>query len=280
MELAKKREEIPDEGSPAWMSTFSDLMNLLLCFFVLLFASSTMDAEKLQKIAASFQQHTEMIIWDNSQSGAEGILITTGMNQIADLYTYYKENDKTPPKNGDDSDVLTEEDYLSRFEEEGLAQSAQMYEEISELTEMNDISSMVELDYNSQYVIINLSGVLLFDSGSAEIKEDASTLISKLGTILERYNHQLIEIEGHTDNVPINTAKYKNNRYLSSARSISVYEYLLVNFNLIESNVKYCGYGESRPIASNETAEGRALNRRVVFKIYNEISSEMNMEGE
>lgn len=279
--LAKRREEIPDEGSPAWMSTFSDLMNLLLCFFVLLFASSTMDAEKLQKIAASFQsQYMEPVIWENSQSGADGILITTGMNQIADLYTYYEENDKEPSTDGEDSDALTEEDYVSHFEEEGLEQSAQMYAEISQLSEMNDISSMIELDYNSQYVIINLSGALLFDSGSAEIKEDATSLVSTLGVILERYNDQLIEIEGHTDNVPIHTSQYKNNRYLSSSRSISVYEYLLTNFNFIDSNVKYCGYGESRPIASNETAEGRALNRRVVFKVYNEISSELNKEGE
>ena len=279
--LAKRREEIPDEGSPAWMSTFSDLMNLLLCFFVLLFASSTMDAEKLQKIAASFQsQYLEPIAFESSTSGADGILITTGMNQLADLYTYYEEKEKEPSSDREDSDVLTEEDYLSHFEEEGFEQSAQMYEEISQLAESNDISSMVELDYNSQYVIINLSGVVLFDSGSAEIKSNASELMNKLGIILERYNQQLIEIEGHTDNVPIYTAQYKNNRYLSSARSISVYEYLLTNFNFIEANVKYCGYGESRPIASNDTAEGRALNRRVVFKIYNDISSELNKEGE
>lgn len=277
--MAKRREEIPEEGSPAWMNTFSDLMNLLLCFFVLLFASSTMDAEKLQKIAASFSsQFMEPVIFENSQSGASGILITTGMNQIADLYTYYKDNDKEPSST--DSNELTKEDYLSHFEEEGLKQSEQMYEEISQLSENSDISSLIELDYNSQYVVINLSGAVLFDSGSAEIKSDASGLMNKLGTILERYNSQLIEIEGHTDNVPIHTTQYKNNRYLSSARAISTYEYLLTNFHFVESNVKYCGYGESRPIASNETAEGRALNRRVVFKIYNEISSEINKEGE
>ena len=70
--LARRREEIPDEGSPAWMSTFSDLMNLLLCFFVLLFASSTVDAEKLQKIAASFQsQYLEPNAFESSTSGAQ-----------------------------------------------------------------------------------------------------------------------------------------------------------------------------------------------------------------
>ena len=83
--LAKRREEIPDEGSPAWMSTFSDLMNLLLCFFVLLFASSTMDAEKLQKIATSDEAEEVSITYfvpDERKQGGAYLTITGVVTKI------------------------------------------------------------------------------------------------------------------------------------------------------------------------------------------------------
>ena len=83
--MAKKKEEIPDEGSPAWMSTFSDLMNLLLCFFVLLFASSTMDAGKIQKIAASFQTVTFSIFSQSSNLVQDGDLVSGGVTQVPDV---------------------------------------------------------------------------------------------------------------------------------------------------------------------------------------------------
>ena len=80
--MAKKREETPDEGSPAWMNTFSDLMNLLLCFFVLLFASSTMDEGKIQQIAASFQNISFSIFTQTSQTIQNGQMVSGGVTQL------------------------------------------------------------------------------------------------------------------------------------------------------------------------------------------------------
>ena len=83
----------------------------------------------------------------------------------------------------------------------------------------------------------------------------------------------MIEIEGHTDNVPNSNSKYKDNRSLSAERARSVYEYIVSQEHFIDSNIKIAGYGDSRPAASNETEEGRAKNRRVAIKIYNKQNS-------
>ena len=96
----------------------------------------------------------------------------------------------------------------------------------------------------------------------------------KIAAILEKYKDSLIEIEGHTDNVPIHNAYYESNRVLSTARANKVYDYIMQKANLKDENIKIAGYGESRPIASNRTEEGRAKNRRVSIKIYNQLNSD------
>lgn len=300
--MAKKREDPPDEGSPAWMSTFSDLMNLLLCFFVLLFASSTMDEGKIQQIAASFQNLSFSIFSQSSMMIQNGDLVSGGVTQVPNIDSLMElagravnspngenqeeeanqsDNNRNP---GDDGSATTEsvaestesqelEALQDQLEEAGLEQSAEMYEQVSEEVESYTIDDRVQLDYNYQYVELDMNGALLFDTGEAELKEESYIFMDKIGKILEQYKDSIIEIEGHTDNVPIHTSKYESNRYLSTARATNVYEYLMEHANLIDSNIKVAGYGESRPAASNDTPEGRAKNRRVVIKIYNQLSS-------
>ena len=92
--MAKRKQQPPDEGSPAWMSTFSDLMNLLLCFFILLFASSTMDEGKIQKIAASFDNLSFSVISEGSVSLLTGEMLSGGMTQLADTDSVLSEAGK------------------------------------------------------------------------------------------------------------------------------------------------------------------------------------------
>ena len=97
--------------------------------------------------------------------------------------------------------------------------------------------------------------------------------MEKVGVILQKYAESVIEVEGHTDNVPISTAKFANNNELSSARALSVFDYLVENTNLNPSNIKHSGRGEYIPVADNGTPEGRAKNRRVEIKIYNPLAA-------
>ena len=299
--MAKLRQEEPDEGSPAWKSTFSDLMNLLLCFFVLLFASSTMDEGRIQQIAASFQNVSFSIFNQTSQMLQNGEMVSGGVTQLEGVRSLMEEvgkavdstdgddskaNEDSEGKNpesteaGQPSDAETTEqgnmtlDQLqNQMEEAGLEQSKEMYQEISTALESYTIDERVQMDYNYQYVELDMNGALLFDTGKAELKEDSYAFMQKIGSVLETYKDSIIEIEGHTDNVPIHNSKYESNRYLSTARATNVYEYLMEHSNLVDANMKVAGYGESHPAASNDTPEGRARNRRVVIKIYNQLSS-------
>ena len=118
-----------------------------------------------------------------------------------------------------------------------------------------------------------MKGSLLFDSGSVELKDAALPVLDQVGVILERYAQSTIEIEGHTDNVPMSGAKYSNNDELSSGRALSVFNYMMQTTGLDPATVKHSGRGEYVPVADNSTPEGRTMNRRVEIKIYNSLSS-------
>lgn len=308
--MAKRKQQPPDEGSPAWMATFSDLMNLLLCFFVLLFASSTMDAGKLQKIAASFDNISFSILPQGSVSLVDGAIVSGGVTQLpgiesileyvgkaseatgnnVDQQTSASDGDghdsssqsdgqSTENMNGTISGNVSMDEMLDKMEQTGMNQSEEMYEEVTDMVESYSIEDKVDIDFTSQYVQLDLNGAILFDSGDAELKDDAKFLMQKVASILVKYKDCIIEIEGHTDNVPIGKGgKYESNRYLSTARATKVYEYIISQENLIDENIKIAGYGESRPIESNDTPEGRAKNRRVVIKIYNQLKTEQSLE--
>lgn len=129
------------------------------------------------------------------------------------------------------------------------------------------------MEFTSQYVQLTLKGALLYDSGKAEIRSDALPVVDKIGVILQRYASNVIEIEGHTDNVPIRGGKYADNSDLSCARALSVFNYLIDTTNLDPAKIKYAGRGEYVPVADNATEEGRARNRRVEIRIYNTLSN-------
>ena len=277
--MAKKQEEVK-AGLPAWMGTFGDLMNLLLCFFVLLFSMSSMDAAKFEEIAASFSSAFGIFSGGEMAIG-QGALIGDGISQLNELSSYVtsmglaqtgsdQEND--PAAEGEEE--KTEEEILEAAEEEQMEASQELAEKIQEALEENNIDQEVSLNYTSQYVQLTIQGSILFDSGKVDIKSDAIPVIDKVGQILESYAGGTIEIEGHTDNVPMSSGgKYSNNDELSSGRALSIFNYLVSTTNLDPANLVHTGRGEYDPIADNSTDEGRARNRRVEIKIYNPLSA-------
>ena len=154
-----------------------------------------------------------------------------------------------------------------------MKESEEMAEQIEEMLAKKQIADQAEVDVNAQFVRITLSGALLFDSAQSQIREDALPLVDKLSLILENYNSNQIEIEGHTDNVPISNAKYENNDVLSAYRAFAVKDYILEHTVLEPGRIYAAGCGEYNPVADNSTPEGRARNRRVEIKIYNSYNS-------
>lgn len=271
--MAKKRQEDAPKGSPAWMATFSDLMNLLLCFFVLLFSMSSIDEVKQEKVAASFNQMFS-IFEGGAQAIGDGMLISNGVSQLNELDEFINSTGKMDEGQMIDENIAKDlAEAQEQLEEAQMEESEALAEKIQEALDERNLEDEVDVAFTSQFVQLTLKGALLFDSGSTLLKDDAKPILDQVGLILERYANGTIEIEGHTDNVPMSGAKYSNNNELSSGRALSVFDYILSITNLDPANIKHAGRGEYLPVADNSTPEGRAKNRRVEIKIYNSLSS-------
>ena len=224
---------------------------------------STIDANKYEQIRDSFKN-------DSVLSGGFGIL-----DGDSDDDEYSIIDNLNNGVNDEEVENLNES--LEVVEEQKHLYTEKMHNEMVEMLEEQELDSdTVSLTVDSQYnyIMLSLSGSLLFDSGAVELKKDALTVLSKIGDILLMYAGYQIEIEGHTDNVPVTSTNrsYRDNNELSSDRALSIFYYLVNQKGLDPSTVKYSGRGEYDPIASNETAYGRQQNRRVEIKIYNELS--------
>lgn len=266
-----RRKEDPPKGSPAWMNTFADLMNLLLCFFVMLFSMSSVNEEKFEKVIASFQS-TFSILPEAGASIGEGELISSGISQLENFDSYYNQQLSSQS----DGQTEEEKDITEAYEQQELEESEDMAQQLENALSQYGIQDDVEVDFNAEYVTLNMNGALLFDSASAELRDEAYPLVNKLGKILVTYDNNIIEVEGHTDNVPIHSSKYEDNNVLSMYRALAVANYLRDTTTLDPAYIKSSGRGEYVPIADNATPEGRARNRRVEIKIYNSYNSNVS----
>lgn len=273
----KKGGDIIVTGSPAWMATFSDLMNLLLCFFILLFSMSSVDAAKFEEIAASL--NASFSIFDNgSPSIIDGSLVSSGVSQLDQLDKYHESIGSNSDENNNQE--ANKEDIKDKYEDIQSEATGELADDLE--NELNkegllsgDYEGYVDMEITSQYVTLTLNGAILFDSGSAAIKKNAQIFIDKLGDVLTKYSDNHIEIKGFTDTVPIGGgSKYKDNMELSQARAYSVYKFLVSSKKMSEDKLECAGRGEQEPIAPNDTEEGRALNRRVEIRIFSIISAE------
>ena len=176
--MAKKRPEDPPKGAPAWQSTFSDLMNLLLCFFVLLFSMSTVDAEKFQLVIASLSSSISILPAGGTSIG-DGKLIGAGVSQLEFLDKYY--NDLANSKSHTESTTEGEDKNAEeQYEQMGLSESEKMSEQIEKQLENTSLEDAVDVDFNAEYVQLSLNGALLFESGKAEIMQEAYPVVNKI----------------------------------------------------------------------------------------------------
>jgi chemotaxis protein MotB len=144
---------------------------------------------------------------------------------------------------------------LSRMENQAQELEKQLTDEIKK--------GEIRLKKFHDRLIINIDDRISFDSGQSELKKNFLPTLEKISKILAQYPEYYIIIEGHTDNIPIKTARFRNNWQLSTERALAVLDYLLKNTELDPRRFSAAGYGEYRPVVSNDTKENRALNRRV-----------------
>lgn len=293
----KKKPEEAKAGAPEWMATFSDLMNLLLCFFVLLFSMSSTDTAKYNEIVEAITSSFSIFSGGGSALD-QGVLVSSGVSQLNELAEYYsnlaventadedgtkggsgKSDSENTSENKSQKDnakkEITKDEVLKKYEQEVKEAAEKNYEKTSEAINQFKLNDTVQLKMDTSYNYIGLSidGYFLFDPGEAELKKGADVVLDKAAGILKKFKDADIVIEGHTDNVPqTNTVKFKNNLWLSSARAMTVLEYLTNVEHMDPKRLSASGKGEYVPIASNKTPEGRQKNRRVEIKIYTKVA--------
>ena len=296
--MAKKKPEEVKKGLDEWMGTFSDMMTLLMCFFVMLFAMSNVDEAKFDEVSQSFQQNFS-IFKGGAKAIGDGVLVSNGVSQLNMLDEYINSTGKVADSDTQNTEFkenaqgemdskmqeLAEElgaskeeikelqESIQNLENEKLKLSEELAERIEESLAENFLSDQVDVTFDANCVVLTFNGAFLFDSGKADFKTEALPMLNKIGKILSKYADDNIEIEGHTDSVPLNGGRYENNDVLSSYRALAVFDYLKDNASIDPSIMKHSGRGEYEPIADNSTPEGRSKNRRVEIKIYNALSA-------
>lgn len=247
-------------GAPAWMTTYSDLMSLLLTFFVILFSMSAVSEEKFRNVADSLRMALD--------GGANDSLLTSDGSSIADL-------------NAVDIDQATAAD-LEIPDVESLPDSGAVPQEVQELYETANeymlekgIDSELTISRDADGVYIDIQESILFTSGSADITNYGEETLGKLSGLFDLFDNSMI-VEGFTDDVPMNSAQFPSNWELSTGRAISVLRYLSEESGLSPERLSAKGYGEYSPLVPNDSAENRALNRRVNITIMHQDRKEVD----
>ena len=234
-----KLDEEIEEGAPPWVVSFSDMMTLLLCFFILLFAASSVQKDKFKRIVDSLTDafggaKTDKIL-DKEEFNIEHIMINK--EEISEEY-----NNKEVQK-------IIHLEMLN------------IKKQVKKLILKNNLKEKVSVDIGARGTVITLSDVILFNPGRANMNQQGQKVMEKIFTILKQFNYHM-RVEGHTDNIPIHTAQYPSNWELSTARACEIVRYLIkkgMNPQILSAE----GYAEFRSLVSNNTSTGRAKNRRV-----------------
>lgn len=255
--MGKKRHtEHEHENEERWLLSYADMITLLMAFFVVLYAMSNVDSKKYEKLAASLseslgpRQVTPVNLDLNPPLRREGERSRRPTERVAE-----------PPASTPPPDEKSQAD--NRREK-----AERLREEVVErlLREDSKDQIMVSVSEDFRKVSIRLAASLLFQPGSAAMEQSAVPMLEEMAAILLPLQLPVM-IEGHTDNVPINTAEFQSNWQLSAARAANVLLYMQNQFGLPPTLLSASGYGEYRPITDNETPENRARNRRVEFVV-------------
>lgn len=233
----RKRKNQEETGSSGgWLTTFSDLMSLLLTFFILLFSMSSVSEAKFSSASQSIQKALV------GETGGSTILDEAG---ISNLNT----GDGTGGNTNEESNDIPQ-------------QVTRMYEEALAIIEAEGIGDQISVSSDQDGVYLDIQESILFDSGQAQISAIGQDTLDSLAELLQSSNNDII-VEGFTDNVPMNSIKYPSNWELSAGRAMSVVRYLVEENNIESSRMSGRGYGEFNPVVPNDTDENRAKNRRV-----------------
>lgn len=282
-------EEEEEGNADGWMVTFSDLMSLLLCFFVLILSMAEVDIIKYKQLADSMSEafgvqrelELESIPKGTSVVSTEfrpGIPDETIVDIVQQVTTDQTRNSlrignpDSPESEEKDirDEVLTYDEVMALIKETQL--DAEMLRRLLQ-TEIKE--GQIDVESTARTILIRIREKGSFASGSALLNSSFVGVIDKIANALTQIEGR-IAVEGHTDDVPINTFSYPSNWDLSSARSVAVVRRMLDIAPLRPTRITASGFADTRPQAINSTAEGRARNRRVEIVVKQPLDDESN----
>lgn len=280
---------------PAWLATFADLMSLLMCFFVLLLSFSEMDAMKFKRLAGSMAQAfgvqaelnvvevpkgTSIIAQEFSPGRPEPTPIneiwqsTSNATQMSLDVECSEEYDIEQGEEGADAGVKLR---VRQRLEELVKETEQQAYELANALQAQIMAGEVEVETRGRKIIIRIREKGSFVSGSAELNPQYRDVMHEVRSVLALKPGSIV-VQGHSDDVPINTARFRSNWELSAARAVSVAHELMVGGTLPASRFEVSGKADTQPLVPNNTAENRARNRRVEIVIQQGLADELSTE--
>ena len=272
-------EEKP--GAPLWMATFADLMSLLVCFFVLIISMSEIDVIRYKKVAGSmkdaFGVQQDIVTYDIPK-GTSIIALEFSPGKPEPTVRKIIQQDTVDPTrpslkigNPDNPIEVQPETLQKLLEEEEERQEQRQQTEadaavLTELLEEEINEGKIDVETDGPTIIIKIRERGSFTSGSATLDPGFLPTLGTIATALGEISGEIV-VEGHTDNIPINSVQFPSNFALSAGRALSVTSVFLDDPNISMDRLSLRGYGEVRPEATNATRAGRARNRRVEIKI-------------
>ena len=257
--MARKKKAEEHENLERWLVSYADFITLLFAFFVTMYASSRVDENKMGSAVESLQRALGSVIAVPVPSRQAGIF-----NDFSSPVQVTIVPISAP--HGREVEKLAQE--LKKRIEGPLAKGGNKAG-----TKAYQVSFLLQ----ERGLVIRVSDQFFFHPGEAAIRPEVLPFLKTIGQTLQVVNNP-IRIEGHTDNVPINTAQFPSNWELSTTRATTIIRYFLTNFQFDPQKLSAAGYGEHRPVAANDTPEGRDQNRRVDVVILN--SKETKTEPE
>lgn len=246
MRRKKKHEE--HVNHERWLVSYADFITLLFAFFVTLYAISQVDAKKMGQLVESMQTAFDTKAFE---AGSSKLSLSDGQSKGTDPQKLVEPiSPLSPPFSSLMSIQISINNKLVRA----------------------GFVDRVRLSQERRGLVVSLSEAGFFDPGQAQLREASQIVLNAIAeSLLPIANH--IRIEGHTDTTPIHTADFPSNWELSTKRATYILSYLMDHFAFDPHRLSVAGYGEYRPIAPNDTAAGRAINRRVDVVILNEVEA-------
>jgi chemotaxis protein MotB len=263
--MARKKKHPEHVNHERWLVSYADFITLLFAFFVVMFAASNSDTKKAGQIAQAVQ------------AAFHDLAVFTPTGKVVPLYDSGGLPSQSPNVLGNAHSAFDKAQLVTPVGKPGGGGDESIKKvktQLEELLKDELVKNTVRIVEDARGVTVSLAEAGFFSPGAAVMNPAALSVVERIAATLKPLPYGL-RIEGHTDNTPIHTAQFPSNWELSTARATYLLQYLITSAGIPPQRLSAVGYGQYRPVVSNETAEGRAANRRVDIVVLGPVAQQL-----